>query len=376
MTSKINVKPNMLTWAIARAGFDIDEFVRKNEKVQDWVTNKKEPTVKQLESFSKKVYLPFGYLFLPEPPIEKTPIPFFRTGRTATRDVSLNVRETVSLLQYRQDWLAEYLKNQEEAPLDFVGKFTLQNATEEIAQDMRRVLGLEKTWASNFPTWEGAKANFTRKIEEIGVVVVFNSIVENNSRRKITVEECRGFVLVDKYVPFLFVNNADSKSAQMFTLAHELAHVWLGKSAGFDARQLLPADDPVEKICDQVAAEFLVPADAFKSFWAEKPGIWYAARHFKVSQIVTARRALDLGFIDKSDYFKFYNNYIRENFNKKAKQKGGGDGYNNLKVRLGLPFVARLNIALKQGDISYKDAYRLSGLKGDTYQKFVEKFHL
>jgi len=375
MTSKINIKPTMLTWAIARAGFDFDEFVRKNEKVQDWVTNKSEPTVKQLESFSKKVYLPFGYLFLPEPPIERATIPFFRTGRAVTHEVSLNVRETVSLLQYRQDWLAEYLEQKEESPLAFVGKFTLQNTVEEIASDIRQVLGLEKTWASQFPTWESAKSFFTKKIEEIGIVVVFNSIVENNVTRKIKVEECRGFVLVDRYVPFLFVNNADSKSAQMFTLAHELVHVWMGKSAGFDARQLLPADNPIEKLCDQVAAEFLVPSDAFMNFWANTPQIKESARHFKVSPIVAARRALDLGLIEKGYYFKFYNDYIKENFHKNVKQKGG-DGYNNLKVRLGLPFVARLNIALKNGDISFKEAYRLSGLKGETYQKFIEKFHL
>lgn len=375
MTAEVNIKPHMITWAIARAGFDFDEFIRKNEKVQGWVNNEKSPTVRQLESFSKKVYLPFGYLFLPEPPIEKVPIPFFRTGHIATREVSLNVRETVGLLQYRQDWLAEYLEQQEETPLDFVGKFTLQNTAEEIAHDMRRVLGLEKTWASEFPTWEGAKSFLTKKIEEIGVVVNFNSIVENNVYRKIKVEECRGFVLVDKYVPFLFVNNADSKSAQMFTLAHELAHVWMGKSAGFDSSQLLPADDPTEILCDQVAAEFLVPSDAFMIFWSETPQIREAARHFKVSPIVAARRALDLNLIERGYYFTFYNNYIKEDFHAKA-QQSGGDGYNNLKVRLGLPFVARLNIALKHGDISFKDAYRLSGLKGDTYQKFVEKFHL
>lgn len=375
MTSKVNIEPSMLTWAIARAGFDVDEFVRKNEKVQGWMTNKTSPTIKQLEAFSKKVFLPFGYLFLPEPPVEKAPIPFFRTGRTATREVSLNVRETVGLLQYRQDWLAEYLEQQEESPLDFVGKFTLDNTAEEIAHDIRQVLGLEKTWASLFPTWESAKSFLTKKIEEIGIVVSFNSIVENNTRRKIKVEECRGFVLVNRYVPFLFVNNADSKSAQMFTLAHELAHVWMGKSAGFDSSRLLPADDPTEKLCDQVAAEFLVPSDAFMNYWSETPQIRYAARHFKVSPIVAARRALDLGLIEKGNYFTFYNKYIKEDFHKKIKQSGG-DGFNNLKVRLGLPFIARLNIALRHGDISFKDAYRLSGLKGDTYQKFVEKFHL
>lgn len=87
----------------------------------------------------------------------------------------------------------------------------------------------------------------------------FNGVVENNSHRKISVYECRGFVLVDEMAPFMFINNADWKSAQMFSIVHELAHIWTGHSAGFDFRRLQPADDPIEKLCDQIAAEFLVP---------------------------------------------------------------------------------------------------------------------
>ncbi len=55
----------------------------------------------------------------------------------------------------------------------------------------------------------------------------------------------------------MFINNSDGKAAQMFTISHELAHIWTGHSAGFDFRELLPANDPVELLCDKVAAEFL-----------------------------------------------------------------------------------------------------------------------
>ncbi|MBK8568035.1 MAG: ImmA/IrrE family metallo-endopeptidase [Saprospiraceae bacterium] len=376
MSATIQIPPSRFHWAIARAGFDFDEFLRKNERVKSWVDNKAQPTVRQLEDFAKKVYIPFGYLFLPEPPKEQMPIPFFRTGKhNEKEEVSLNVRDTVSLLKYRQDWLSEYLAEQEEAALPFVGKFGLGDAPEAIASDMRQVLGLEGGWASHQANWTDAKTLLTRKIEDLGIVVVFNSIVENNTHRKLEVKECRGFVLVDAYVPFLFVNNADSKSAQMFTLAHELAHVWTGKSAGFDAQKMLPANDPMEQLCDQVAAGFLAPP-LFTEFWKEKPDIFSAARHFKVSPIVAARRALDLGFMTKPEYFGFYRNYIAEEHHKKLHQSQGGDGLSNLKVRIGLPFMARLNAALKNGQISYKDAYRLSGLKGETYQKLVNKLHL
>ncbi len=374
MSAEVNIKPNMITWAIGRAGYDLEDFIAKKfPKVQDWLDDKKKPTVKQLEDFSHKVHLPFGYLLLPEPMVEKLPIPFFRTGRVAADKVSLNVLETVQLLKRRQDWLTDYLQESDAEPLGFVGKFGLKNSPEEIAADIRSTLGLDKDWASHFGTWALAKTHLAQKMEDAGIVVNFNSIVGNSTQRKIEVNECRGFVLVDKFAPFLFINNGDAKSAQMFTLAHELAHVWTGQSAGFDFRQMLPADDPMEQLCDQVAAEFLVPADSFQRFWAEKKDILSAARHFKVSPIVAGRRALDLGLIERGYFFKFYNQYVQQELHKKAAQNGGGDFYATQKVRLGLPFMARLNQALKEGKVLYRDVYKLSGLKGDTFQQFIQK---
>jgi len=373
MSAKVNIEPRMITWAIARAGFPLKDFTEKHPNVLEWLEQKKQPTVKQLEDFSNKVYLPFGYLFLPEPPIEQVPIPFFRTGQSNATKVSLPVQETVRILKYRQDWLSDYLQENDGEPLGFVGRFGLNNTPEEIAADMRNTLNLTQDWAAQLPTWSDAKSFLTQKIEDAGIVVVFNSVVENNNHRKIEVAECRGFVLVNQYAPFLFVNSADSKAAQMFTLAHELAHVWAGHSAGFDSRQMLPADDPIERLCDQVAAEFLVPSTEFERFWAEMPHIEAAARHFKVSPIVAGRRALDLGLIDKNIFFGFYNDYIHRDFEKKANQSGGGDFYATQRVRLGRAFIARIHQALKSGKILHRDVYRLTGLKGDTYQSFVQK---
>jgi len=131
------------------------------------------------------------------------------------------------------------------------------------------------------------------------------------------VDECCGFVLVDKMAPFMFVNNSDGKAAQMFTIVHELAHVWTGKSAGFDFRKLQFANEPIELICDKVAAEFLVPEKTFKRIWQKNPTIKYASRYFKVSEIVIARRALDTGMITKKECFEFYEEYTNREFDKK-----------------------------------------------------------
>jgi len=373
MSQELNIQPNMITWAIDRAGYQLDDFAQKFPKILDWLNGKKKPTVKQLEDFSHRVHLPFGYLFLPEPPVEKLPIPFFRTGKATPPKVSLNVQETVRLLKHRQDWLSEYLEENDEDPLPFVGKFGLQNSPEEIAADIRSTLKLSSDWASHLPNWSLAKAHLGQKIEDLGIVIVFNSVVENNNHRKIDPQEVRGFVIVDAFAPFLFVNAADSKAAQMFTMAHELAHVWTGQSAGFDSRMMLPADDPMEQLCDRTAAELLVPSNDFRIFWQETPQIAAAARHFKVSEIVAARRALDLGLIDKNYFFGFYNNFMNRHFEKKSSPSGGGDFYMTQKVRLGLPFLARLNQALKSGKILHREVYQLTGLKGDTFHNVTQK---
>ena len=373
MSTEVNVNANMLTWAIARAGYELHDFTAKLPNVQEWIEGTKKPTVKQLEGFSRKVHLPFGYLFLPNPPREKLPIPFFRTNNTQATQVSVNVYDTILLMQQRQDWLRDYLRDNEFNPLPFVGKFNNRPNVQEIVADIRKALGLSEKWASNFRTWQEALDHLILHIEDKGIIAVFNGIVENNTSRPIIVEECRGFVLVDPMAPFMFVNNADGKAAQMFTIVHELAHIWTGHSAGFDFRKLQPANDPIELLCDKVAAEFLVPESTFNEIWIENAGIKYSSKYFKVSEIVIARRALDTGKITKSQFFDFYEEYSKREFVKKENKTSGGDFYATTRKRLSLTFAAHINNAVKSGKLLYRDAYKLTSLKGDTFQIFFSK---
>lgn len=373
MRTEVNINANMLKWAIARAGYDLHDFASKVPSIFEWIEGEKKPTVKQLEDFSKKVYLPFGYFFLPEPPKEKLPIPFFRTNNTQVTQVSVNVYDTILLLQQRQDWLKDYLKESEFEALSFVGKYRHSNNVQEIVTDLRRSLDLSENWASHFKTWQEALDSLIHHIEDIGIIAVFNGIVENNTHRPISVEECRGFVLVDEMAPFMFINNSDGKAAQMFTIVHELAHIWTGHSAGFDFRKLEPANDPIERLCDKIAAEFLVPEITFNDVWNSNPNIKNVARFFKVSEIVIARRALDLGKITKSSFFEFYDEYTNREFIKKESQSSGGDFYATTRKRLGLTFSTHINNAVKSGKLLYRDAYKLTSLKGDTFQTYFTK---
>jgi Zn-dependent peptidase ImmA (M78 family) len=373
MRTEVNVHADILTWAITRAGYDLHEFSAKVPKVQEWIEGKKKPTVKQLETFSKKVHLPFGYLFLLEPPKEKLPIPFYRTNNTPANQVSINVYDTILILQQRQDWLKDYLKDIEFETLPFVGKYHNHFNVKEIVADIRNNLDLKENWASNFRTWQEALDYLIALIDDKGIITVFNGVVENNSYRKISVDECRGFVLVDKMAPFMFINNADGKAAQMFTIVHELAHIWTGNSAGFDFRKLQPANDPIEILCDKVAAEFLVPENTFNAIWDHNPSIKYASRYFKVSEIVIARRALDSGKITKNQFFDFYEEYTNREFEKKENQSPGGDFYATTRKRLSVTFASHVNNAVKSGKLLYRDAYKLTSLKGDTFQTFFSK---
>ena len=373
MRLEVNINADILTWAIARAGYELHDFTEKVPRVIDWIEGKKKPTVKQLESFSRKVYLPFGYLFLSEPPKEKLPIPFFRSNGNKTEKVSINVYDTILLLQQRQDWLKEYLIENDFEKLSFVGKYHNIRNVRIIVNDIRTELGLKENWASRFKTWEEALNHLVEVIENKGIITVFNGVVENNTRRPISVDECRGFVLVDKIAPFMFINNADAKAAQLFTIALEIAHIWTGHSAGFDFRKLQPADDSIEKLCDQIAAEFLVPEIAFNQIWRSSPNIKSAARSFKVSEIVIARRALDTKKITRKQFFEFYEGYRSRGFYKKEKQSGGGDFYATAKKRLSITFATHVNQAVKSGQLLYRDAYKLTSMKGDTFEKFFTK---
>ena len=371
------INKDIFKWSILRAGYCLDSFFNEfpKIKVKDWIDGTKKPTVKQLEEFSKKVSLPFGYFFLEKPPSVQElnlPLPYFRSNQNQVKQVSINLYDTVHTIINRQNWLREYLKDHEYDELEFVGSFNEITNVETIVHNIRSVLGLEENWAGKFKTWEESLNYLVEIIEKKGIIIVFNGVVGNNTNRVIDVKECRGFVLVDKHAPFMFINNSDSKSAQMFTIVHELAHIWTGNSAAFDFRKLQPAEDPIEKLCDQIAAEFLVPKESLNKIWKNFSEINQYCKYFKVSEIVIARRALDLKKITKEEFFHFYNECYKNN--KVQAFRGGGDFYRTAKKRLSLTFLHHVNRAVKSRELFYRDAYKLTSMKGDTFEKFFRKY--
>lgn len=376
---RVEVASSVIQWALVRSG-KAEELMDKFPEIQDWISGKKKPTLKQLESFADKTYTPLGCFFLQNPPDEELPIQYFRTfnDQTAGREYSRNLLHTIQLMQKRQNWLREYLIEEGYAPLKFVDSVKDNEIPAKVANKIKKELQLNDDWASKQPSWEHALKILRNHAEDAGIMVVRNSVVGNNTHRKLDPLEFRGFVLVDNYAPLVFINGADAKAAQMFTFAHELAHIWLGVSAAFDLRNLQPADNKVERFCNMVAAEFLVPAKELKQYWYDVPKdrdpFEVLARIFKVSQIVVARRALDLGFINKNEFIVFYNNYIEKISGKEHEgDKGSGDFYKTQNLRIGKLFMEAIVSAVKEEKLLYREAYQLTGLRGKTFNEYVNR---
>jgi Zn-dependent peptidase ImmA (M78 family) len=370
----IRVEPNLqvLAWAVKRAGAHLQ---RKFPRLDQWLSGAEKPTLRQLEAFARAASVPFGYLFLSEPPEEQLPMPHFRTVEgTPAESPSPDLLETVYTMQRRQAWMREYLIEQGYEALPFVGSVSVDSDPREVSRRMREALGLNAEWAANHRTWTEAQRALQERAEAAGIVVVTSGVVGNNTRRKLSVEEFRGFVLVDEYAPLVFINGADGKAAQMFTLAHELAHVWLGESAAFDLRNLQPSSDKLEQICNRIAAEFLVPEDSLRAFWPkaqqDRRPFKAIASHFKVSEIVAARRALDLQLTTREVFFAFYEAYQRREREASASGEEGGNFYATQTMRLGRRFAETVIQAVREGALLYHEAYRLTGLYGRTFERF------
>ena len=179
--------------------------------------------------------------------------------------------------------------------------------------------------------------------------------------------ECRGFALVNEKAPYIFVNSADSKSAQLFTLIHEVAHLMLGVSAGHAGSEVLN-HEATENYCDMVAAEFLVPASVLREIWINDTKS--ASRRFKASELVIARRAHDLCLMSDTEYKAFWTMYSQRQLRIKKKSTGGSFYLTSVK-RVGRNFAIHVRNAVNNKQLNYTEAYRLTGLYGKTYDNFM-----
>ena len=316
-----------------------------------------------------------GYLFLREPPVEEAPIPDLRTvGNRRVDDPSPDLLDTIYACQHRQEWYRRYALSEGDGPRSFVGSAGIGDSVGKTAAAMRETLGFDSKAIKTCRGWADALSVFVELTEAAGVLVMTSGIVGGNTHRRLDPKEFRGFSLSDALAPLVFVNGQDGKAAPMFTLAHELARIWLGQSAVSNAGPELEPSHDVEVWCNGVAAEFLLPEDELREVLPirslpDRESRREIARRFKVGALVVLRRLLDAGFISKRDFGRAWREEIARRPTGDG-GKGGGDFYGTRPARVSRRFARALVVSTLEGRTLYRDAFNLLG--GSNEKTFRE----
>ena len=363
------IKHHLITWARERQQLSLAVAAKKLgvtvDKLQDWEKGDTFPTFKQVQKIAKKFYVPLGYLFLDEPPVLQLPIPDFRTPNNEhLSHYSSELLAVIHDAQIKQTWLSEI---REEEGVQPIFKHPMQ--IDKVVPLINKMLNIEvlRDSASNY---ENFLQGMIDALDQKGFMVIRNGVVGNNTHRPLDPCEFRGFALYDEYAPLIFINCKDTKAGQIFTLVHELAHLYLGESG-------LDGDFSVhtERQCNQIAAEVLVPKHTFKERYrkGEEDSV---ATFFKVSRFVILIRAKQLGLIEPSYFAESWQAYVDELglVASNRNSSGGGNFYHSVKFKVGgekfLHTVINYTLA---GKMLYRDAYRLTGLKDNTLHKYYEQ---
>lgn len=369
---RVPVKPEILEWACERAGVGDDALAKRFPKLVAWQRGEAEPTFKQLENFAKATYTPIGYFFLSKPPTEAVPIPDFRTIKNASlHRPSPHLLDTIYLCQRRQDWYHQHAQLMGEPSLSFIGSATTDSDVEATASDIRETLQFDNSVLSSARDMSGAIRILLDKADDVGILVMVNGIVGNNTHRPLDPGEFRGFALVDPLAPLIFVNGADTKAAQMFTLAHELAHLWLGESGVSDTNSASMPRVKVERWCNAVAAETLVPIDEFKKNLRPHAELWAETRRlaskYRVSTLVVLRRMKDARRLTATQHNEAYEQEagrLRQIMrDRKKSSQGKGDFYHTVNYRLGARFASAVVTSTWEGRSTFTEAFRLLGCR-------------
>lgn len=376
--TKANINIAMLTWARGRSGVVMSEFARKcgvsEERLSEWESGKRQMTFNQAMRFAEKAHVPFGYLFLEEPPVDELPIPDLRTVDGQEIDSpSSELLDLIKLMLLRQEWYKEYLQQNFVDPNPFVGCLSIKDGIDSVISSMRDSLGV-----GEYPergNWEEYYRELVRRIDGIGILVMRQGNLGHHSR-PLKVEEFRGFAIADEYAPIVFVNHADAPGARLFTLIHELCHIWIGQSGVSNGST--HAQRQEEVFCNAVAAEFLVPEKEFSLLWNQGLDDWRdnlapLEAHFHVSTWVLARRALTLGYIEHKDYLSYVASQ-RAAFQNRERKGKGPTYYKTKKAQISQEFSKAVVSQALGGQILLRDAgHLLGGIKPNKITDFAKE---
>ncbi|MBU73722.1 ImmA/IrrE family metallo-endopeptidase [Spongiibacter sp.] len=372
-----NINTDMLTWARERSGISVPDFARRcgisEERLREWESGERKLTFNQAMRFAEKAHVPFGYLFLAKPPEEVLPIPDLRTleGQGVQRP-SAELLDLVKLMMQRQEWYREYLQQHFAEANPYVGRASYSDSVESIVEDIRACLGVEP-----HPTrgkWDDYYRDLVQRIESLGILVMRQGNLGHHSR-PLNVEEFRGFAIVDEYAPIIFVNHSDALGARLFTLIHELCHIWIGQSGISDGNTNTHRQEEV--LCNAVAAEFLVPAQEFRALWQQDSESWEdnlppLEAHFHVSTWALARRALTLNFISQQEYGRYI--FEQKMRHEQRKGSGGPTYYQTKKAQISRQFSQAVVGEALSGQLLLREAGELlGGIKPGKIETFARE---
>jgi Zn-dependent peptidase ImmA (M78 family) len=359
----ILVNPAVLAWFGERCG-GLEDFAQSQSKTElgQQKILRGELTESQAKALAHKADKSVGFLLLDTPPRDvQISIPDLRTRNDKT-PLDENFKKIYLDAIYKQDWLIETRNNLGVDELKFVGKFNTSAKVKDIVADMNRVL------TPPHPTTQtdidGYYRNLVKSAEAAGVLVIQNSCVINNTHRHLDTNQFLGFSVAHKIVPMIFINTADKSKAKIFTLIHELAHLWLNASGISESYR--NKDSKIEALCNKIAGEFLVPQGEFLKLWKDGMDplsqIKTIGDKFKVSHVVVAVVALINNKINEQEFQDIRNQY------KARDEQAPKSGSSNMQIasvinRSGHVLAEMVARRLAEGYIDYKDASLLLNVK-------------
>lgn len=356
------------------------EGISSEARLDRWEKGIETPTYNQLKQLAKAYRRPVLTFFLSKPPIKQTRLEDFRTIGSKAIDSDEFSPEFSALLRQLEALqlnLHDLLEEAGSKSLPFVGSTGTKYKTIDVAQTIRELLGFSFSNQKSTGNYEQVFSEIRNKAEEKGIFVLLEGNL-GSYHTNIDPEVFRGLSISDSIAPFVVINPNDAKTAMIFTLIHELCHIFRGETGisnwnSLDiSKRYLPFQN--EAFCDQVAADFLVPERELLTDW-EKYSLGYStedaikhiARQFSVSRIVIARRLLYFEQIDKDFYWDFFNTCQEEWQQQKRTKKGKKDLKIPLKIRtrnrLGNKLVNTVMNAAREGKISELDASRVLNVK-------------
>lgn len=378
---KAFIQSSMISWARSRYDLTEESVAKKLQvapaQVVAWESGEDYPTLRQAQNLAKTLHIPLGWLYLEIPPEDKVALPDLRTVRSAEHTgLSPDFREQLNEVLFKQQEYSELIIEEGAAALPFVGKFSVTDPLATVVEDIRTTLGIDQEMRGEASSWEDFLRDFILRAENVGILVMRSGVVGNNTHRPLSVEEFRGFAISDVFAPVVFINGKDAKAAQIFTLAHELAHLWVGESG--ISNQALNAvggrTQHVEVFCNQVAAELLVPAADMASLWEPtkdaEENIHALIRHFRVSGLVMLYRAKELSCIDEATFNRLYRQEMAR-YHRRPTGDGGPPPHVTIPARNSHLLTETILSAAYEGRILFRDACRVLGTRMDTLQKLA-----